>query len=119
MTNTTNARADRPNAPMRRRMQAAIIAHHGTTCAVVGCGRVTIVGGSPTDGMTFNLGHVIADTNGGRWTTDNLLPICRRCNKDMGGNDWPADMMTRQPVALPLPRDPGTSEVNMAPGPLA
>lgn len=122
MTNTNStrtARADRPNSAMRRRIRAAIIAYHGTTCAVVGCGRETIVDGAPTDGRTFNLGHVIADANGGTWKTENLLPICRRCNSELGDRDWPVTMMARRPVALDLPRDPGTAERHMEPGPFS
>lgn len=118
MTTNKAPRANRPNSAMRRRILAAVIAYHGTRCAVTGCGRDTIVGGAPTDGFTFNLGHVISDANGGSWTTDNLLPICRRCNKAMGDQDWPSHMMDRQPVAIPLPADPGTGETNMEPGPL-
>ena len=121
MTNTsrtTATRPGRPNSATRRRILATILAHHGNTCAVKGCERVTIVGGAPTDGYTFNLGHVKSDASGGTWTTDNLLPICRRCNKAMGDRDWPVSLMARTPVALPLLPDPGTGETNMEPGPL-
>jgi 5-methylcytosine-specific restriction endonuclease McrA len=115
MTTTHTARADRPNALTRRRMLATIVAHLGTACAA--CGRETVIGGAPTDGMTLNLGHVKADTNGGTWTIDNLLPACRRCNVAMGGQDWTdagAPMLVQPlPAGTPLVADPGTREVNM------
>lgn len=107
------------NATYKRRIQATIIAAHGTTCSVIGCERVTIVGGTPTDGMTFNLGHVVSEANGGEFITSNLLPLCRRCNKDMGDRDFPRHMMRTLPLSLPLLPDPGTAEVNMEAGPLA
>lgn len=105
-------RTGRPNASMRRRIQATVIALHGTDCAA--CGRETIVDGKATSGRTFNLGHVIADCNGGSWSIDNLLPICRRCNVWMSGRDWQGTApMLRQPMSAPLLADPGTSETDM------
>lgn len=112
-----NKRTGRPSSPVRRQILATIIATHGTVCAVKGCGVETIVGGSPSDPRTFNLGHVVADCNGGKWSIDNLLPICRRCNEEMGEHDWPADMMTVSPVNVPLLPDPGPA--TRTPGPLA
>ena len=32
----------------------------------------------------FNLGHVLADAEGGMYCPCNLLPLCRQCNADMG-----------------------------------
>lgn len=34
--------------------------------------------------MAFNCGHVIAESNGGELTLDNLWPICQNCNSSMG-----------------------------------
>lgn len=34
--------------------------------------------------FTFNCGHVIADSRGGKTTIDNLRPICTGCNNSMG-----------------------------------
>ena len=108
------------NAATKRRILATLVAAHGNRCMVTGCGRENlIIGGPTTDGMTFNLGHVVSEANGGHFRTDNLLPICRRCNKDMGQNDWPVSMMVAAPRDLPLVPDTGTRETNMLPGPLS
>lgn len=106
------------NATYKRRILATVIAAHGTTCSVIGCGRVTVVGGPTTDGFTFNLGHVVSEANGGEFVIGNLLPLCRRCNKAMGDRDFPRHMMRVTPVTVPLVADPGTGETNMGPGPL-
>ena len=37
---------------------------------------------------TFHAGHIISDKNGGEVVIDNLLPICRDCNLNMGANNW-------------------------------
>lgn len=111
-------RANRPSSPVRRQIQATVIALHGTDCAA--CGRATIVGGSPRDGRTFQLGHVIADAKGGEWKVSNFLPICRRCNAWMADNNWQdVAPMLRTPVDAPLLPDPGTSETHMSPPPWA
>jgi len=114
---TTNTRTGRPNVYKRRAIQATIIANLGTACAA--CGHETVVGGSPASPWTFNLGHVHADANGGAWTLDNLLPICRRCNVAMGGTDWSESgaPMLVEPLSAstPLLPDPGTEVWEPAP----
>jgi hypothetical protein len=50
----------------------------------VGCGERAHVGGTPRAMDTFNLGHVLADAEGGMYCPCNLLPLCRQCNADMG-----------------------------------
>ena len=37
---------------------------------------------------TFHAGHIISHKNGGKTTIDNLLPICRNCNINMGSENW-------------------------------
>ena len=37
---------------------------------------------------TFQAGHIIAERMGGKCEIDNLLPICRDCNKNMGIQHW-------------------------------
>jgi len=37
---------------------------------------------------TFHAGHIKSESNGGRISIDNLLPICSDCNKDMGATNW-------------------------------
>jgi 5-methylcytosine-specific restriction endonuclease McrA len=37
---------------------------------------------------TFQAGHIISHHNGGKTTIDNLLPICRDCNNNMGTENW-------------------------------
>ena len=32
----------------------------------------------------FHCGHIIAESNGGTYQMDNLLPICNVCNSSMG-----------------------------------
>lgn len=83
---TTATRSSRPNSSTRRRMLATILHHFGAVCAA--CGRECVVGGSPLDGRTLNLGHIVSDANGGAWNVANLLPACRRCNVWMGEQDW-------------------------------
>jgi 5-methylcytosine-specific restriction endonuclease McrA len=34
--------------------------------------------------MSFNCGHIIAETNGGETIVSNLKPICQNCNSSMG-----------------------------------
>jgi hypothetical protein len=112
MTTSTATRKN-TNAATKRRIQATIIAVHGTACAA--CERETIVGASPNDGRGFNLGHVRAEANGGSFTVANLLPICRRCNVYMSDVDW-ADSgapMLVTPMDAPLVADPGTVQTHM------
>lgn len=118
---TSTARTSRPNSSTRRRILATVIAHCGTACAA--CGRETIVGGSPLDGRTLNLGHIVADANGGAWVVSNLLPICRRCNVTMADTDWNASgapmLVAPVPVGTRLLPDTGDRETNMEPAPWA
>ena len=37
--------------------------------------------------LSFHCGHVLAETNGGQTTIDNLRPICAKCNLSMGKQD--------------------------------
>ena len=112
---TTATRASRPNSSTRRRMLATIVAMLGTDCAA--CGRATIVGGSPLDGRTLNLGHIVADANGGAWRVENMLPVCRRCNVYMGDADWAesgAPMLVQPlPAGTRLLPDTGDRETHM------
>lgn len=34
--------------------------------------------------LNFECGHIIAESNGGSTTIDNLRPVCGKCNKSMG-----------------------------------
>ena len=34
--------------------------------------------------IEFHCGHIIAETNGGETTVENLRPICAQCNLSMG-----------------------------------
>jgi hypothetical protein len=100
------------NSRIVRQIQTTLIHYVGTDCQA--CGRETIVGGSPRDGRTFNLGHVVSEHNGGKFELSNLLPICRRCNKWMGERDWQGTApMLHAPIDVPLMRDPGATETNM------
>lgn len=104
------------SASLKRRVQATVIALHGTRCAA--CDRETVVGASPLDGAGFNLGHVTAEANGGMFVVGNLLPICRRCNSFMGERDWTGTApMLRAPIDAPLLPDPGSVQVNFEPPP--
>ena len=49
---------------------------------------------------TFQAGHIISHANGGADAIENLLPICRDCNMNMGAENWD-DYIARQPH-LPL-----------------
>jgi len=37
--------------------------------------------------MSFNCGHIIAESNGGKTIVSNLKPICQNCNSSMGTTD--------------------------------
>ena len=37
---------------------------------------------------TFHAGHIISHHNGGKTSIENLLPICRDCNMNMGSENW-------------------------------
>ena len=37
---------------------------------------------------TFHAGHIISDHNGGETSVENMLPICRDCNMNMGSTNW-------------------------------
>lgn len=68
---------------------AAALGHSdGRTYAdCVACGQAAYIGRAQTDRAGFNLGHVVACANGGRYCPCNLLPLCRACNADMGASD--------------------------------
>jgi len=34
--------------------------------------------------LSFNCGHIIAESNGGELMVSNLMPICQNCNSSMG-----------------------------------
>lgn len=98
---------------LKRRIAITVYTRDGGKC--LACERDVIMGGSPRDGRTFNLGHVVADTNGGEYVVANLGTLCRRCNAYMGDRDW---QDTNAPgwesvVDVPLMADPGTVETNM------
>lgn len=44
--------------------------------------------------MSFNCGHIIAETNGGKTIVSNLKPICQNCNSSMGTKDMEEFMKT-------------------------
>ena len=45
---------------------------------------------------TFQAGHIISHANGGKDSIENLIPICRDCNMNMGAENWD-DYVARQP----------------------
>ena len=51
---------------------------------------------------TFHAGHIISRYNGGSDSLDNLLPICRDCNMQMGTENW--DSYVNRHPHLPLRR---------------
>ena len=51
---------------------------------------------------TFQAGHIISHKHGGPDTIDNLIPICRDCNMNMGEEDW--DEYVERHPHLPLRR---------------
>jgi hypothetical protein len=59
------------------------------------CNLITIQQGN------FEAGHIIAESNGGSTTKENLKPICSKCNKSMGSrnmNDFIAEFHTKQTI---------------------
>ena len=41
-----------------------------------------------TSHHTFQAGHIVSEKMGGKCSIDNLLPICRDCNRTMGIQHW-------------------------------
>ena len=39
---------------------------------------------TPITMLTFNCGHIVAESNGGETTAENMVPICQHCNSSMG-----------------------------------
>jgi len=105
ITTTTNhrhyANKGKTSSIIQRRIRTTVLAlaaltghSDGATWVVcVACGERATVGGSPTAMDTFNMGHVVADANGGGYCPCNLLPLCRQCNADMG-DDTLTDVLT-------------------------
>ena len=44
--------------------------------------------------LSFNCGHIIAESNGGELIVSNLKPICQNCNSSMGTKDMNEFMRT-------------------------
>lgn len=79
-------------------LSLAAAAGHGdgaTYADCVACGSRAYVGRAATDGAGLNLGHDVADANGGRYCPCNLLPLCRRCNADMADDDMSSVLTPR------------------------
>jgi hypothetical protein len=62
----------------------------------------------------FEVGHVIAEANGGSTTEDNLKPICRTCNRSMGTKnieEFKSQHFAIKPKRVVKPKDPTKSKV--------
>lgn len=44
-------------------------------------------GGVGIHGLSFDVGHIISEFNGGEIVLENLILLCRRCNRSMGKNN--------------------------------
>lgn len=44
--------------------------------------------------LSFNCGHIIAESNGGELKVSNLMPICQNCNSSMGTKNMNEFMKT-------------------------
>jgi hypothetical protein len=109
------------NARSRRQILATVLylasltghSDGATWADCVGCGERAHVGGTPRAMDTFNLGHVLADAEGGMYCPCNMLPLCRQCNADMG-KETLTDVLipvydNRECWDGKLMRDPGTT----------
>lgn len=82
----------RPASSTVRRIRATVLGlaaltghSDGKTWATcMACGENSVVGGAPSAVDTFNMGHVLADAQGGGFCPCNLVPLCRQCNAEMG-----------------------------------
>jgi hypothetical protein len=82
----------RPSSATARKIRATVLGlaaltghSDGATWATcMACGENCVVGGAPSARDTFNMGHVLADANGGGYCPCNLVPLCRQCNEEMG-----------------------------------
>lgn len=84
--------AVRPSSSTARKIRATVLGlaaltghSDGKTWATcMACGENCVVNGAPSAKDTFNMGHVLADANGGGFCPCNLVPLCRQCNEEMG-----------------------------------
>ena len=44
--------------------------------------------------LSFNCGHIVAESNGGELIVSNLMPICQNCNSSMGTKNMNEFMKT-------------------------
>ena len=44
--------------------------------------------------LSFNCGHIVAESNGGELKVSNLMPICQNCNSSMGTKNMNEFMKT-------------------------
>ena len=62
--------------------------------------------------FSFEVGHNIPESKGGKTTIDNLIPICGDCNRSMGdrftidqfSNQFAAATPQSEPVSNPIPK---------------
>lgn len=131
MTNTTchpgsaATKAAASSASKRRTLATvlaiaqAVGASDGATYAdCVACGQRAYIGRPATDGSGLNLGHDVADASGGRYCPCNLLPMCRRCNSDLGDRTMTETLVPRHDGRAEwsgvFTVDPGTRETTDA-----
>lgn len=125
VTMTRIATKANTGSAMKRRILATVLAMaaaeghgdaHGADCIV--CGRYATVGLGASDPKRFELGHMVPDTMGGAYSTENLRPMCRRCNAWLGDRDALSVFTPRYSVSvLPLVADPGPRTMDDSPVP--
>lgn len=62
--------------------------------------------------FSFEVGHNIPESKGGKTTIDNLIPICGDCNRSMGdrftidqfSNQFAAATPQSEPISNPIPK---------------
>lgn len=52
--------------------------------------------------LAFEAGHIVSVAKGGKTTIDNLVPICRECNRSMGTKNMIDFQKTHYPKAVPI-----------------
>jgi hypothetical protein len=69
-------------------------------CMCCNINEIVIIGNGDIE--VFEAGHIIAESKGGPTTLENLRPICKTCNRQMGTKNMIEFQKERYPKAKPI-----------------
>lgn len=73
------------NADTKKRLRWTFAPSGVSRCVL--CGEACRAGAGAKDADRMELGHIVAEANGGEFVYENLAPMCRACNDALGDND--------------------------------